>query len=209
MNYITFGDLRSDNDLFLILKSKEIGSPKAKKREIDIEGGDGVLDLTELFGVVNYENRQLKFVFSSTKPFVSHYSEILKALHEQKVKITLSDDPDWYYIGRLSVGTGKREMKVWEVEIEADCEPYKYKLAETVVTNAVSTSLDITLANSKKRVVPTITTDATMQFAFGGTTYTASAGTFQIPELELKEGDNTVTVTGTGNVTFRYREGDL
>ena len=209
MNYITFNDKRSDNDLFLILGSKEIGSPKAKTRTIDIEGSDGALDLTEFFGMVNYENRTLKFVFSSKKPFTSHYSEILNALHGQKVKITLSDDPDWYYVGRLSVGSGKRDKKVWEVEVEADCEPYKYKQAETVVTKAVSTSLDIILANSKKRVVPIITTTSSMQFVFGGNTYSASAGTFQIPELELKEGNNTVTVVGTGNVTFKYREGDL
>ena len=210
MNYITFGNLRSDTDLSLILKSKEIGSPVPKTKTIAIEGGDGVLDLTDFFGFPNYDNRTLNFTFSATEtPFLDHYSMVLNNLHNQKMNIVLSDDPDWYYIGRLSVGSAKREKKVCEIEIEADCEPYKYKAAETVVTKAVSGSIEITLTNSKKRVVPTITTDATMQFDFGDITRIENAGTFQIPELELKEGDNTVTVTGTGNVTFKYREGDL
>ena len=48
-----------------------------------------------------------------------------------------------------------------------------------------------------------------MTITFGGTSTIVNAGTFTIPTLELVEGNNTVTVTGTGNITFTYQEGGL
>lgn len=79
----------------------------------------------------------------------------------------------------------------------------------TTVSRAVSGSASITLPNMRKKVVPTITTTAEMTIVFGGRTSTMAAGTFVIPTLELTEGDNVVTVTGTGNITFKYQEGGL
>ena len=38
---------------------------------------------------------------------------------------------------------------------------------------------------------------------------TVSAGTWEIPELELRHGANTISITGEGSVTFIYREGRL
>ena len=69
--------------------------------------------------------------------------------------------------------------------------------------------VSITLVNSRKRVVPSITTTDSMTITFGGTSTIVNAGTFTIPTLELVEGNNTVTVTGTGNITFTYQEGGL
>ena len=172
MKQITFGNLKSYDDLYLILGSKEIGSPEPKKQTIDIEGADSELDLTEFFGSVKYKNRQLKFSFSSiAEPFADHYSMVLNALQGQKVNIVLDDDPNWFYVGRLSVSPYTQEKTIGKIDIEADCEPYKYKKDETIISQAVSGSAKITLPNNRKRVVPTIKATAAMQFAFGGTTY--------------------------------------
>jgi len=35
------------------------------------------------------------------------------------------------------------------------------------------------------------------------------SGSYTLPELELMEGVNNVTVTGTGNIAFEWQEGDL
>ena len=35
------------------------------------------------------------------------------------------------------------------------------------------------------------------------------SGSYTLPELELTQGANTVTLTGNGTVTFTYQEGDL
>ena len=64
MKGVTFGTHHS-NDYGLILSRKYIESPKPKLEIIDLPGADGVLDMTDYFGDVKYENRELKFEFST------------------------------------------------------------------------------------------------------------------------------------------------
>ena len=212
MNGVTFGSKHSYTDYNLILQSKTIGAATVKTKKVDIEGGHGSLDYTAFFGEPKYNNRTLTFTFiSKMRPleFVSSYSELQNALHGQKVDIILDEDPNYHYVGRLSVGDYSTSNKTPTFTISADCEPFKLKNAITVVTQEVSGTATITLSNMRKKVVPTIKTDAEMTIVFGGRSTTASAGTFTIPTLELSEGDNTVTVSGTGTITFSYQEGGL
>ena len=213
MKGVTFGSYHSFNSWGLILQSKEIKAPEPKINQIDIEGGDGVLDLTDYFGDVKYKNRSLSFQFA--KPgieqasFLALFSQVQNLLHGKKMQIILDDDSANYYAGRVTINEWKSDKNLGTIAIEVDAEPYKYKLNETVVSMPISGSSTITLTNSRKRVVPSITTDAEFTIAFGDYSGVFSAGTFMIPELELEEGNNTVTVTGTGNISFRYQEGGL
>ena len=212
MKGITFGELHSYTDLKLLLKSKEIGSPVVKTNRIDIPGGDGSIDLTDFFGEPKYEDVQHKFEFVTIEPqsdFLSQYSAIKNAIHGKKVRIILDDDPTFFYWGRCRVSSFTSSKGIGTISVECDCEPYKYKLNKTVVTHAVSGTADITLTNSRKRAVPEIATTAAMTFVFGDGSWAKSSGTFTIPELELQEGANTVTVIGTGTVSFAWNEGEL
>ena len=212
MKGITFGDVHSYHDLRLILGKKEIGSPPVKERKTDIEGADGYLDHTEFFGEAKFENAVHKFEFSTTVPqeeFLSQYSMVKNALHGKKVRVILDDDPNFYYIGRLKVSPFNSEKAVGSLSVEADCEPYKYNLEKTIVQKAINGSATITLMNGRKRVVPEIATTTPMTISFGGGSWSAGAGTFRIPELELVQGENVVGVTGTGTITFTYQEGNL
>ena len=71
----------------------------------------------------------------------------------------------------------------------------------------------LVLSNDFMPVVPVITTSAetTLRWSVDGEsiTKTVSTGTWEIPELELRHGDNTVSITGEGSTTFTYREGWL
>lgn len=212
MKGVRFGEFHSWDDFSLILSQKIIGTPSPKTETIDIPGGDGVLDLTEVFGEVKYNNRNLSFDFSTKVPqseFMDLFSRVQNALHGQRMQIVLDDDPEWYYTGRISVSEWKAEKNIGKLKIECDCEPWKYKAAETVISVPISGTEIVVLSNSRKRVVPVITTTASFTFSWGSYSRAISAGTFQIPELELKEGNNTITVSGTGTLSFRYAEGGL
>ena len=185
MNGITFGDYHSSNDLKLLLTHKEMGSPAVKTNKVDIPGAD------------------------SSSDFMTQFSTIKNAIHGKKVRIILDDDPTFFYWGRCYVSSFTSAKGVGTISVECECEPYKYKLTKTVVTKTVSGTADITLTNSRKRAVPEITTTASMTFVFGNGSWAKGAGTFTIPELELVEGNNRVTVTGTGTVSFSWTEGDL
>lgn len=212
MKGISFGIYHSFNDFHLILKPKELASPAVKVRKIDIEGADSSLDYTDYFGEPKFEDVTHKFDFSTTVPqseFLSLYSQIKNALHGKKMRIILDDDPLFYYLGRVSVLPFTTDRNIGLVSIECDCEPYKYKLEKTVVQATVANTATVTLTNSRKRAVPEITTTAAMTIVFGEFTWAVEAGTFTLPELELVEGDNVVTVTGSGTITFAYQEGSL
>lgn len=215
MKGIRFGDLHSYDDLKLILNSKELGAQKVKSKKLDIEGADGSLDLTEFFGVPRYEDVTHKFTFSTILPqnqFIRQFTDIKNAIHGKKMRIILDDDPLFFWAGRCHVSGFTSEKGVGKVEIECDCEPYKYRIEKTVVTQAVSGTQAITLTNGKKRAVPevTIQTDTSLNIAFGsGNVWDLSIGSYTLPELELAHGENVVTVTGTGTITFTWQEGDL
>ena len=215
MKGITFGIYHSWNDFQLILSSKTIGTPSPKTETIDIPGSDGVLDLTEYFGDTKYGNRKLSFEFSSVvipDDFMSLFSMVQNALHGQKMPIILDDDPGWKYTGRISVSEWKADRNIGRLVVDCDCDPYKYQISPTVVTKSISGSQTIVLPNSRKRVVPEVkvTSGSGLTVTFGsGSVWTLASGSYLLPELELTEGDNIVTVSGTGTITFTYTQGKL
>lgn len=215
MKGITFGNYHSYNDFQLILASKTIGTPSPKTETIEIPGGDGVLDLTDFFGETKYSNRNLSFEFSSVvipSDFMSLFSMVQNALHGKKMTITLDDDPGWYYNGRISVSEWKADRNVGKLTIDCDCEPYKKQSSPTVISKTVSGAEVISLPNSRKRVVPEVNIEsvAGLNIAYGvGNVWDLGSGSYTLPELELVEGDNPVTVTGTGTITFSYTQAKL
>ena len=92
-----------------------------------------------------------------------------------------------------------------------DGDAFLYHVEETVVS--ISSGGTVILTNDFMPVVPviTVTSETTLRWAIDGESFqkTVSAGTWEIPELELRHGNNTISVTGEGNVAFVYREGRL
>lgn len=212
MKGVTFGNHHSYDDFFLILNSKELEAPKPKLETVDVPGADSFLDLTEAFGEVKYNNRKLTFGFSTIVPqseFMDLFSRIQNVIHGQKKNIILDDDPDFYYVGRISVDKWKADKNIGKITVECECEPYKYKVQKTVIVNSVTTAQTFIFKNLRKRVIPTITVTDSVQITFGGTTYALSAGTYTSSDIIFVEGDNTLTVTGSTTITVEYQEGGL
>lgn len=215
MKGIRVGNVHTYHDLRLIMTSKEIGSPAVKAKKIDIEGADSSLDYTDFFGEPKYEDLTHKFQFETIEPqneFLTQVSKVKNAIHGKKGRIILDDDPSFFYVGRCSVSSFTSEKGVGKIDIECDCEPYKYRLDKTVVSKTISGTQVITLTNGRKRAVPevTIVTDGSINIVYQvGNIWDLGSGSFTLPEIELVEGDNLVTVTGTGTVTFTWQEGDL
>jgi hypothetical protein len=86
------------------------------------------------------------------------------------------------------------------------------KIAPTVISVAVAGTKVITLPNSRKRVVPEVKIEAegSLNIVYQvGNVWDLGSGIYSLPELELAEGDNIVTVTGTGTISFTWQEGGL
>lgn len=68
---------------------------------------------------------------------------------------------------------------------------------------------EVTLTNARKTVCPTIICTGETTLNISGGEFTMNEGTHKVLDLQLKEGETTVSVSGTGAVAFVYQEGDL
>lgn len=212
MKGVKFGNYHSWDSFQLILSQKIIGTPTPKVNQIEIEGGDGVLDLTDFFGGVKYGNRPLSFEFSTVVPpseFMELFTRVQNALHGQKMQIILDDEPNVFYQGRIEVDKWKAQKNIGSIVIDVDAEPFKQEIGVSSLQQRVTSNATLNLPNTRMPVVPTITTTSEFLISYGGYNDVYSAGTFTIPELELTEGNNQIYVEGSGTITFVYRRGWL
>lgn len=209
-NGVKFGDKHSINDWDLLMVSKSIGDAEPKIIDVDIAGSNGKLDLSEWTGEILYNNRTLAFdfdIYDSPSNWWTLKRQITNYLHGKKLKITLDQDPNYYYVGRCKVTNFSNETTVAHISIECDCEPFAYK--KDVTTKTITGTGTLNLTNGRKKVMPIITSTGSMQFIFEDKTFTVN-GTLQSPDIILKEGDNIIEVIGgTGTLTATYQEGEL
>lgn len=207
---VTFGSITSAS-LNLIGAQKTIGSPQPKVSTISVPMSDVTLDFTEAYGGVHYDNRTITLVFLSLQPWsdqMEQDSTVKNALHGKKMNIVFDDDDDYYYVGRVTVGDWEYYQGAGRVTVTIDAEPYKYKAVETTKTQSGNGT--VTLSNKRMPVVPYISATASTTLAWDGNSVTIAAGNNQrVPQLVLEEGSTEITVTTSGSVTFKYREGSL
>lgn len=214
MNGVKFDDKHSITDWNLLMTYKNIGEAPLRTEYITIPGRDGYLDLTDVYGNSNYDNRTLDFqfdLFDSPENWWATYDSIKSFLHGKNRKIILDVDDDYYYFGRCSVSALTHEKNVAHITVSCNCEPYKMLISETVVQDTVSEGDTITLNNLYKKVMPVVESTGNIIFKFNNTNFSVSEGTsFQSPDFTLVEGSNIVEiVSGTGTLKFTYREGRL
>lgn len=214
LNDVIFNNEKSAfYDWNIVLTKAEIPLPTTKTSTVDIKGADGVLDLTEaLTGDVQYNNRAIKLTFEmmDDADYSTLISDISNYLHGQRIAFNLSNDEDYYYIGRASISDWECVKRKGKIVIQVDCEPYKYAVIETVRTvNVTNQTKTVTLSNSRKRVCPTLTVTGTITLTINGVDYNLSEGKQQLINFRLVEGNNVVKVSGNGTLTINYRQGVL
>lgn len=203
----------SYTDFGLLLAPVSLELPDVQTNFVSIPGHDGLLDLTESLGYVNYNNRTITLTFSileGTNYLVN--SNVSNFLHGRRVKLTLPTDSDFYYVGRCTVSGFDRSKTTNQIQVEVNCEPYKYKQSETSVQFSIG-SLPYTkiINNLFMPTTPRIITTSTVLMKFKTANYSWNAGEHLNTSIVLDEGENTFTfLTGSsGDVTFRYQEGAL
>ena len=191
-------------------------TPQSQSNTITVPGRNSPIRFTEALGRVAYQPRSFDMTFSmlgDRADFDSLVSVVVNQFAGKLCRVTLTEAPSLYAVGTLEAApsydpkTGKGQL----VLSCTDGDAFLYHTAETVIS--VTGSCTVILANDYMPVVPIVTTTAetTLRWTVDGESIgkTISAGTWEIPELELRHGNNTVSVTGEGTTTFVYREGRL
>ena len=191
-------------------------TPQSQSNTITVPGRNSPIRFTEALGRVAYQPRSFDMTFSMLGDRADYdrlVSTVVNQFAGQLCRVILTEAPTLYALGTLEAEptydpkTGKGLLAISCTDGDA----FLYYVSETV--ESVSGSGSVTLHNDFMPVVPVITTTAetSLRWSVDGETFhkTVSAGTWEIPELELRHRDNTVSVTGEGITTFTYREGRL
>lgn len=200
---ITFGNMNTWDDWHLVPTSRpKFNTPPLKSKTIDIQGGNGLLDLSEsLTGYPVYGNREGSFEFmvmNDYKSWEEAYSDILDYLHGQTMRAFLEDDPKYYYEGRFTVNEWRSEKNNSVIVIDYSVAPYKTKFETTVSEEIPVITINESYTFNKDLygrapVCPTFTIETTGKYgmtvrfvnsALGiDKTKQLSDGTVQVPEF--------------------------
>ena len=214
MNDVIFNNDKSAyDDWNIVLTGANVPLPVPKTATVDIKGADGVLDLSEvLTGDVTYNNRviTLNFDMLNDSEYYTLISNIANYLHGRNVTVRFTNDDDFYYIGRASINEWECVKRIGKIVIQVDCDPYKYKVNETIVTVNLNNEVKgVTLHNLRKRVSPTLDVVGNVTMIFNGVEYQLNAGKQQLLNFVLTKDKTLVSFRGTGTVKITYRQGAL
>lgn len=203
-------------DWDLILTSKEITPPEVKSNLIDLDGMSGSLDLTEaLSGEPTFTDRVISATFWTDKGTRDERSRLLRdiriALHGRKIKIIEPDDPDHYFIGRVQITGENNIIPYAELSIEIICDPWRYANNESErFVELNGDTQDVVIYNGGFRTLsPTLEASDTAVIIIDGSNVVLKQGTYMLTDLKLYHGFNVISVTGSGDLTIKYREADL
>ena len=228
--YIIFGDKNTYKDYKLLIQSLTISTAEPKEELVEVPGMDGSLDFSEsLAGDTVFQNRTISISLAKrkNKSCLNEYSQIQNNLHGRTMRIILSEEPNFFYYGKIRVKDYDKYAILHTIDIECSVDPYKYDLYasdedwlwdsfdfETGIINEtkqikIEGSKEITIYGRRKKVIPKITCDNPFKLTFNGQTYNLLAGTNYSPDIEICEGENILNFVGTGTVSIEYRGGSL
>jgi hypothetical protein len=199
------------------LASLKITKASQVQTFVSVPGRFAPLDLSTTLtdGEPYYGSSKLSAVLESSEGTreerQARIEEMVNTLDGYLVQIIHPDHPDRYMVGRVQFAPDYNNLVHARVSLSATCEAWAYNSEETVVTQALAASArTINLQNpGRLSVVPTISVSDNATLVYKDKTWTLGAGTHQLPDLYLTPGTHAVTCSGTGTVSFTYREGVL
>lgn len=182
----------------IIADGYKLDPPEVKKYEVDIPGGDGVIDLTDsLLGDSAYKNREIEFdcYIIDIGRFEDIMTEINRELHGKAFDFKMTMDPEYTYHGRFKISDQKQNMYmnglVGYFKMTIDSNPYKYKNDAVYRINAVG-GINVEFLSGRKRVRPTIETDGFLKVIFNNKLFNLPQGTWTVNDILFKEGINEI-----------------
>jgi len=228
---ITFNGKHSYKDFGVTMaKGKSIGIPNKNKIKVTVPFSNIEYDFSELYGSQTYQPRPLSYPFNIYKNYTGKVpmnmlrTQIINWLMNSNGKQKLYDDayPGYYFLAEVEGSSSFEEdydTGVLTVEFTA----YPFMIAELQeghdiwddinfdldmlqpIDFIVNGSLDVTLHNTGvPALIPTITASDSMQITKNNMTYNVPSGTSKSESFTLSPGENDLTITGNGSISFEF-----
>ena len=225
-------DGKHTSELGLKMTSMHIPMPKPKTYLINVPYASGSIDLSEVTGNVNYENRkgiEFSFVlyYGAYDKWAMALSNIAAWIHGKKVKVILDNDFNFYYICRLEVDSKKSNCVNSKIVLSGTGEPFKYDMIASdeewlwdpfsFETGIIRELSDILITDTDREVVipgggaPAVPEFIVMQSAELKVIYNGRVfemlfpGTYRFPQIKVGEESVILEFSGTGKLSIRYR----
>ena len=219
---ITIGTYDTAQDGLWTLTGWVLGKAEAHTEFADVPGHNGPLDLSTALtdGEPYYGSRPFEATFESSEGTrlerEERIDQMINQLDGWRFDIALPDDDRRHINGRVRVERLYNNLAHASVRVTATCEPWRYNNEDTVlVLEATSAEKTVQLVNSGRRsVVPTIKIEGesvTFKFTVGTEqrTWTLGPGEYILGDIYLRSGSSPFTYSGSGKITFTYREAVL
>lgn len=199
-----------------IRENIEFPVPESQTETVVVPGRNTPIRFSEALGLISFKPRAFTITLSMLGTRSQFDALVLTASNKyagRLCRVRTSEESNLYAVGTLQLASsydplaGKGQL-VMEC---SDGDSYRYHVDMTeIVQNGSGTVL---LRNNYMPVVPMVitTADTALSWKLGTDSFhkTLSAGTWELPELQLFYGENSIDVEGSGMTTFRYREGCL
>lgn len=108
-----------------------ISDPVQETAYINVPFRDGMIDISEtVSGRPIFKTRELSFEMgglNARRRWDSVVSDLRNKVHGRICRLTLDNDLEWYWRGRVYINEFDRERELGTLKIEVpECEPYKY-----------------------------------------------------------------------------------
>ena len=225
---VTIGGYNTYDEWGMVSSSRlHVSPPEVKTNYIDVPGADGQLDYsTVLTGSVRYGRRtgSWEFWLKPEEKWVDVYTDILMTIHGKNMRLVLSDDPEYFYEGRISINEWASGEQNSKIVLDYNLDPYKYMLDSTKELDWLWNDLfdnviyygrfdvdgtkDRNLINpSRLEMIPTFICSSPMTVEFGESSYALIIGENKNDNIALQPGNNFMTFKGTGRVAVDYALG--
>lgn len=158
----TLGNTKNTfTDWHLVPASRpSVAPPSVKTKIIENPGGDGIIDVSQavtrfpLYG--QREGSWDFYVLNGWKLWEELYSEMLNFFHGKNVQVTLTDDPLFYYNGRLSFNQWLSDKDRSKITLNYNFDPYKLYTQESInirwIWDTFNFTTDVILASKMKNI---------------------------------------------------------
>ncbi len=199
-----------------IRENIEFPIPESQSETVVVPGRNSPIRFSEALGLISFKPRAFTITLSMLG-IRSDFDEKVRMMSNKYsgrlCKVRTSEEPNLYAIGTLQM-TNSYDPLNYKGLLTIECsdgDSFRYHINMTEITHSGNGTVE--LFNDYMPVVPAViaTAETTLSWKIGSDSFskTLSPGEWEIPELQLTYGTNSVKVTSTGNTIFRYREGCL